>query len=179
MIIGIMADSHGDAESTARAVTLLEQLGAEKLFHCGDICGESVLDELAGRDCTFAWGNCDQPDEALRHYVATLGLAWPQWPIRVEIDGKRIGMCHGHENGFITARREPGLDYLFHGHTHSPSDYQENGCRVINPGALHRAEPPTVATLDLATDELRFFHARSGEPIATHAEVGQAVSDRV
>ncbi len=177
MIIGIMSDSHGDAEVTARAVELLERHGAEKLLHCGDICSEGVLDELAGHDCTFVWGNCDEPDEMLRGYVATLGLPWPEWPIRIEIDGKRLGLCHGHEHGFITARREAGLDYLFHGHTHSASDYRENGCRIINPGALHRADPLTVAILDLETDELTFFDAGTGEPIAKRGGVGQAMPD--
>ncbi len=177
MIIGILADSHGDAEMTARAVELLERRGAEKLLHCGDLCSESVLDELAGHDCTFVWGNCDQPDDSLRHYAAALGLTLPQWPIRIEVDGKRIGLCHGHEHGFITARREAGLDYLFHGHTHSPSDYRENGCRIINPGALYRAEPLTVALLDLATDELTFLDAETGEPVATRGAVSQAMSD--
>ena len=177
MIIGIMADSHGDAEATARAIEILERGGAEKILHCGDICSEGVLDELAGRDCVFVWGNCDQPSETLRHYVATLGLPWPQWPIRLEIDGKRVGLFHGHEHGFITARREPGLDYLFHGHTHRPSDSRENGCRIINPGALYRADPHTVALLNIETDELTFLHAQTGEPVFADAKVGRAMPD--
>jgi len=62
MIVGIMSDSHGDANATARAVSVLESHGAQVLFHCGDICAMSVLDELAGRKAHFVWGNCDSPD---------------------------------------------------------------------------------------------------------------------
>jgi hypothetical protein len=32
--------------------------------------------------------------------------------------------------------------------------------RIINPGALHRAASPTVATLDLERDELLFHDVR-------------------
>jgi hypothetical protein len=36
-------------------------------------------------------------------------------------------------------------------------DDRRNGrVRVINPGALYRASPKTVATLDLKADELRY-----------------------
>jgi len=157
MLIGVMSDSHGDAAATAQAVKLLIERGAKKLFHCGDICGVEVLDELAGHDCVFVWGNCDVPSAGMRKYVAALGLPWPNSLVRVQVDGKRIGLCHGHEDDFRKAAETDGLDYLFHGHTHHPADHRQGQCRIINPGALHRASVKTVATLDLRTDDLRFW----------------------
>jgi putative phosphoesterase len=160
MLVGIMSDSHGDAAATARAVALLIEHGAKKLFHCGDICGEEVLAELAGHDCVFVWGNCDVPSPGLRKYVTALGLLWPNSLVRVQVDGKRIGLCHGHEKGLREAAA--ALDYLFHGHTHDPTDSRQGQCRIINPGAIHRASIKTVATLNLRADDLRFWRLDTG-----------------
>jgi predicted phosphodiesterase len=48
-------------------------------------------------------------------------------------------------------------DYLLLGHSHVKSDHRQGRIRVINPGALHRASPKTVATLDTSSDELKFI----------------------
>ena len=165
MLVGIISDSHGDADATAKAVALLKRRGAEKLFHCGDICGTGVLDELAGHDCTFVWGNCDDPSPLIRQYAAMIGLSTPPSPVHVEVAGKRIGLYHGHERRFRFAHHEQKLDYLFYGHTHQHADHRENGCRMINPGALHRAAIKTVATLDLDTGELTFLSVDTGEEV--------------
>ncbi len=163
MLVGIMSDSHGDAAATAQAVSLLESRGAKMLFHCGDICGEQVLDELAGHQCMFVWGNCDQPAPTVRKYVEHLGLTWPASPLHVTVSGKRIGVYHGHERHFDTATTEHSLDYLFYGHTHEYADHMENGCRLINPGALYSARVHTVALLDLEADRLVFLQVESGK----------------
>lgn len=165
MLVGIMSDSHGDAAATARAVALLDHRGAKKLFHCGDLCGEAVLDELAGHDCAFVWGNCDHPTPTLRTYVESLGLPWPEPPVRAELNGKRIAVYHGHERGFSRAANEPGQNYIFYGHTHVAADQRSDRCRLINPGALHRARIHTVALLELMTDRLEFLRLDTGEPI--------------
>ncbi len=157
MIVGIMSDSHGDAKMTAAAIELMEAHGAEKIFHCGDICGDRVLAEMAGHDCVFTWGNCDEPTTTLRSFIETIGLPWPNRPIRIVLDGKRIALYHGHEADFASAPDEPGLDYVFYGHTHKHADDRRNGCRLINPGALKYVSAPTIALLDLKTDTLRFY----------------------
>lgn len=157
MLIGILSDSHGDADATGRAVALLESCGAEALFHCGDICGEGVLDELVGRRAYFVWGNCDEPTASLRKYVESIGLPWPQPPVRVALDGRRIALHHGHESEFHAALHDPDLDYVFFGHTHRVADSRNGGPRAINPGALYRAAVRTVALLDLVSDRLTFL----------------------
>src|SRR5438876_9166714 len=112
MIVGIMSDSHGDAGATARAVALLEAQGAEALFHCGDVCSESVLEELAGRKAWFVWGNCDDLSAMKKSYVVdSLGLPWPAGGVRVNLDGNQIAMYHGHESEFRRAFEDPALDY--------------------------------------------------------------------
>ena len=158
MILGIMSDSHGDADATARAVALLESRGAQMLFHCGDIGSETVLDVLYGHNVYFVWGNCDDPPATMRAYVTkTLGLPWPQVPVRLVLDGKRIAMYHGHEREFRRGLSEEGVDYVFYGHTHVYTDQCIGRVRAINLGALYRVRVKTVALLDLATEVATFL----------------------
>jgi hypothetical protein len=156
MIVGILSDSHGDAAATEQAVALLESRGAAALFHCGDVCGTSVLDALAGRRAWFVWGNCDDASASMRAYVQALGLEWPRPPVRVTLEGRRIALCHGHEKFFPSLLAARDLDYVFFGHTHA---YEDRGGRprAVNPGALFRARVKTAAVLDLATDALTFL----------------------
>ena len=74
----------------------------------------------------------------------------------VTLHGKRFAVFHGHEPAFRTAIDRLDVDYLLHGHSHVCRDERINGKRIINPGALHRANPLTVATLDVASDRLVF-----------------------
>jgi putative phosphoesterase len=171
VILGILADTHGFHRRAARAIHILERLGAEAFVHCGDIGGEDVLAELAGRRAWFVWGNTDAPDPGLIRYAESLGLTPPQGvPAQLEIDGRRLAVFHGHERPFeaMIRRVRQGdhdaiaalggkFDYVLHGHTHRPADARAGSIRVINPGALERAQPYTVATLDVPRDLLRFW----------------------
>ena len=164
---------HGAQERDQRALAV----GAGHMNHGRQMllgmakCGEQVLDELAGHQCMFVWGNCDQPAPSVREYVEHLGLTWPASPLHVTVSGKRIGVYHGHERHFDTATTEHSLDYLFYGHTHEYADHMENGCRLINPGALYRARVHTVALLDLETDRLTFLQVENGKEVAATVRV--------
>lgn len=162
MILGILSDSHGRVERVRAAVQVLRDHGAEMLFHCGDVGGIDVLGELLEVPTHIIWGNMDRPDGAMHAYCQTVGLAWPQTPVRVELDGKRIAACHGHEHFARSLMEGDGFDYVFFGHTHQRSDTRLGGTRLINPGALQRAAVKTVATLDLPTDKLTFHEVPTG-----------------
>ncbi|RME37988.1 MAG: YfcE family phosphodiesterase [Planctomycetota bacterium] len=154
MLIGILSDTHGQARATREAVALFDREGVEHIIHCGDVCGTAVFDELVGRPVSFVWGNMDDPDEPLLRYLETVGLTPPSAvPLRLDLDGKRLAVFHGHERAFAQADRLD-VDYVLHGHTHRLRDERIDGKRFINPGALHRARRKTVATLDLSADRL-------------------------
>ena len=156
MLVGILSDSHDHANTVRRAFSLLEACGAEAFFHCGDVGGQDVLDLFVGRRIWFVWGNTDWASSGTRAFLETVGLPIPTVPVRAELAGKTIAMCHGHEPEFHRLTAMPETDYLFHGHTHNRSDARVRGCRIINPGDLARTPPRTVATLDLDSDELIF-----------------------
>ncbi len=169
MIVGILSDTHGQARRTATAIRMLQQAGAEEFVHCGDIGGAPVLDQLAGLKIHIVCGNTDCPNSELVEYAASLGLqiGLPS-PRRVEIGGRKMVVCHGHEPEFgqliaETAHNHPAkaaygdCEYLLHGHTHVPVDRVIGHWHVINPGALHRARVHSVATLDLRSDVTKFW----------------------
>ena len=61
----------------ARALGLFDSLGVEFVIHCGDVGGTEVLDHLVGRRCAFVWGNTDDPEASISHYLEATGLPAP------------------------------------------------------------------------------------------------------
>lgn len=169
MILGILSDSHGERQRTARAVDVLRRAGATAFVHCGDIGGCDTLDSLAGAQAWVVCGNVDCPDSEKLRYANALGLQIADHtPLRLVLDGKILLAFHGHEALFerltTALRRNRALppefercDFILHGHTHVADYKRYGGVWVINPGALHRATTYTVATLDLADDQLRYW----------------------
>lgn len=191
MILGIVSDTHGRAERLRVALGTLRERGATAFVHCGDLGGEAVIAELAAgaTDETgqprvwFVWGNTDPRDPLLDAFAKNLGLPLPPrtLPLRLNLDGRRIVVCHGHEREFsrlvesLTAlanvkgathgesRPDRAVefddlpDFVLYGHTHVPAAERCGPARLINPGALHRAAKYTVAALDLRSEELSYF----------------------
>lgn len=157
MKLGILSDSHGRVALVQQALAVLDEAGADAIVHCGDVGGIEVLEEMAGRKCWFVWGNTDESRPAWRRRIERLGLPWPTEPVELNVDGKRVGVFHGHELGFRMAVENVLYDYILYGHTHEAHDQRIGPMRVINPGALHRTSRRTVALLEPATDRLEFL----------------------
>ena len=118
---------------------------------------KEVFDEMVGRSCRFVWGNCDFPDAGIYAYLQTVGLTPPDdVPLRLEFGSKRFAVFHGHERAAAHMEALDDVDYVVHGHSHQRRDERVGAVRIINPGAVHRASPLTVAVLDVETDELTF-----------------------
>lgn len=158
MLIGICSDSHGRHEAVAKALEIFRRQGVDVIVHCGDVGGREVFEVLAGNPVHFVWGNTDFPDATLLATVKDLELPVPPSPpLRLELNGKRIAVFHGHEKGFSRAHLDLEVDYVFCGHSHQRKDERLGKVRRINPGALFRVATKTVATLDLETDTLASY----------------------
>ena len=157
MPLGVLSDSHGHAETTARAVKTLVTHGAEMLLHLGDIGSDEVIDELVGHRARIVFGNCDDDIEAMTRYAGLVGVIVDHPMGRLEIDGCRIAFTHGHVESLMRAALDDGVDYLLHGHTHTVQDQRVGRTRVINPGALHRATRYTCALLDPSGNRVRWL----------------------
>jgi len=153
--LGIISDTHGRPERARKAVALLLERGATRIIHLGDVGSESVLDLLAGLPATIVFGNCDD-ERGLRRYAEFLGIdvAHPAAVIEVKSPlgerTARIGITHGHLEGAMAELFDLKVDFLLHGHTHQVRDEQIGRTRVLNPGALHRADRHTALLLDVA-----------------------------
>jgi putative phosphoesterase len=155
--VGLLSDSHGRAERTARAVDALLAAGADTLIHAGDIETDEVLDCLAGHNAHLVWGNCDWDRAGLDRYARDIGIAVHGDSGEVTVDGVRIAFTHGHLPASMRSAMSSGAAFLVHGHTHERRDDVVDGVRIINPGALHRARPFTVALLTPRTGDLKFI----------------------
>ena len=63
-----------------------------------------------------------------------------------------IALLHGHEGKrFMQAIKSGDYDLVCYGHTHAAEFHHEGRTLVLNPGALYRANPHSVAIMDLAT----------------------------
>ena len=158
MKIGILSDTHGRVESARLGVDALGNLGAEMLIHCGDVGTPEVLDLLVGHRSLFVFGNCDWDRETLRRHAQIIGVMCHNAFADLELDGKRVAVIHGDDAALKRKiLTEQQHDYLLQGHTHIREDVRIGRTRLINPGALHRATPRTVALLNLADGVLDFI----------------------
>ena len=158
MLIGILSDTHDRVETARAAIRILRQREAEYFIHCGDVGGEGVIDQLAGLQAAFVWGNNDWDRPALAKYADSIGVRCCDTFGDFELGGKKFAVIHGDDTRL--KRRildEQRHDYLLQGHTHVRRDERVGRVRVINPGALHRAKPMTVALLNTSTDVLEFI----------------------
>jgi putative phosphoesterase len=158
MLIGIVSDTHDRTDSMAAAVALLQSRGAKFFIHCGDVGSPVVLDYLAGLPAAFVWGNCDYDRLGLQRYAQSIGIQCFGNFGELELDGKRFALTHG-DDPHLKRRllSEQRHDYLLHGHTHVPQDIRVGKVHVINPGALHRANPKTCVLLDTSNDTAEFL----------------------
>ena len=158
MIVGILSDTHGKADAFHKGLDTLRQAGAEFFIHCGDVGPEQMLDALAGLPAVFVWGNNDWDRLELARYAKSIDVTCGGDLYQFELDGRQLAVTHGDDDRTIAGLlQSQSVDYLFTGHTHRPHDRRQLRTRWINPGALYRARPKTVAVLDLSIGRLNFI----------------------
>ncbi|WP_428389543.1 metallophosphoesterase family protein [Mucisphaera sp.] len=169
--IGLLSDSHGRATTTRKAVDLLLEHGAEILVHLGDVGTVEVIDALAEATpdgqpipAHLVFGNTDWDTGPLARYAQELDVTVSHPAGRLELPEGLLYFCHGHQPEVLDAGLREKPRYLCHGHTHRTLDQTVGTTRIINPGALFRAETYTAALLDSATDKLDFLTVDEPRP---------------
>jgi putative phosphoesterase len=158
VLLGILSDTHDQIEITSRAVATLQREGAEVLIHCGDLARPEIVAACSVLPFYFVFGNWDADNvPALRIAAEEFNAVCLGWGDTIVLDGKKIGVVHGHMRIDVRRVMQANPHYLLSGHSHIPTDQYDGEVRRINPGALHEAEHFTVALLDLATDKLQFL----------------------
>lgn len=155
-MIGIVADSHSNLQSVARAAALLRRRKITTLLHCGDIADPPVIEALAEFNAYFVFGNVDRNRAALREAIAKAGGTCCEEFGELELAGRRIALLHGDDHRRLRDATEVGVyDLVCYGHTHQAESHRIGPTLVVNPGALHRARPRTFAVYDPRAHEVQ------------------------
>jgi putative phosphoesterase len=150
MLIGVISDTHGNTHSTQHAVRILESFQVEQVLHCGDIGSPAVVELLDRWPAHFVWGNTDHDRRAIEEAIASTGQTCHGSLGELELAGRRIALLHGDdERRLRQAIAGEQFDLVCHGHTHAVRRDRVGRTLVLNPGALHRAHPRTLAIVEL------------------------------
>jgi putative phosphoesterase len=159
MRIGVVSDSHGQAENLRRAVRAMSEAGVELIAHLGDDYDDvKALSDRGGTPITQVPG------------VFSTYYQDPAIPNRIveEWAGVRVLLTHtlgAHEKDLptdltpeeVVARKEVRM--VLFGHSHIPAVKEEGGVIWVNPGHLKdedkKGYPPTYALLEVADAEIR------------------------
>ena len=150
MRIGIVSDTHGHLANTRKAVDTLTEQGVDCVLHCGDV-GSSEIVPLFGRWPThFVFGNCDHDQADLTRIIELSEQTSHGEFGSIELNGCRVALLHGHDSQrFRETIASQEYDLVCYGHTHVPEHHYEGETLVLNPGALFRANPHTIAIVEL------------------------------
>jgi putative phosphoesterase len=153
MQIGILSDTHSRYATVENALRLLQVRKINVVLHCGDIDDSETVWLFQGFTVHFVFGNCDRLEQhSIRQAVHGIGETIHDGYGFVELEGVKIAFTHGDDPRLLHDLEMSGaFDFLFYGHTHKAEEHRTGPTRVINPGALHRANPKTFVVLDLAT----------------------------
>jgi len=152
MRIGVISDTHGHTTNTMAAVRMLESLEVEAVLHCGDICSPLIPKLLSAWPAHFVFGNCDHELEETREAIESSGMACYGWFGNLEMAGRRIALLHSHDAKlFRQVCSSNEYDLVCYGHTHVAEQHHAGKTLILNPGALYRANPYSIAVVDLTT----------------------------
>ncbi len=152
MHIAVVSDTHGHVGSTEAAVRLLGRKKVAAVVHCGDIGSPSIVPLFAAWPTHFVFGNVDHNEGALARAIAEAGQVCHGRFGRVDLAGRRIALLHSDDRDLFADTVNSGeWDLVCYGHTHVAEQHRVGRTLVLNPGALFRATPHTLAIVDLAT----------------------------
>lgn len=136
MRIAVIADTHDRLPPRILAAIR----GADEIWHLGDVCNSTIEASLeaTGVPLRLVRGNCDS-NEA--------------WPLTLDftLEGFQIHLVH-----IPPTVAPPGVDLLFHGHTHVPRHETVGRAYFFNPGCItrpNRGAPASYAWLELTAGE--------------------------
>ena len=155
MRIGVISDTHGHVANTLAAVRMLQSLDVEAVLHCGDIDTPEIPRLISGWPVHFVFGNCDRPQEVLRAAIVAAGHTCHERFGSLKLDGRKIALVHSDDARLFRQVQTSGeFDLVCYGHTHVAEQHRVEKTLVLNPGALYRATPHSLAVVDLKTLEV-------------------------
>lgn len=163
MRIGVVSDTHGHVGSTAAAVKILERHDVTVVLHCGDLGSTAIVPLFAPWPTHFVFGNVDGDEGLLAKAIEECGQMCHARFGSLELAGKKIAWLHSDDHALFDETVDSGeWDLVCYGHTHVAEQHRAGRTLVLNPGALFRATPRTIAVVDL--EDLRATHVTVSAP---------------
>jgi uncharacterized protein len=152
MLLGVVSDTHGHVEYTREAVRMLEGFNPAAVIHCGDIGSPEIVPLFAAWPTHFVLGNVDEGGDEIEQAIAAAGQSNHGLFGSLTLGGRRIAFLHGHDTQRLRETIASGAwDLVCSGHTHRRDVRRQKQTVVLNPGALYRATPHSLAIVDLET----------------------------
>ena len=141
MIIGVISDTHDQAEHIRESVRRFNDAGVALVIHCGDWVSPFILNFFRGLKAPIKgiFGNND--GDKFRHLAFKdnwgLDLSYEERFLKMEIDNRTIAVFHGDYPEIVDALVTCGsYDAVFHGHTHLRINETVGNTLSLNPGSL-------------------------------------------
>ncbi len=151
MRLGVVSDTHGHVDNTRVAVQMLESLCVDRVVHCGDVGSKEVVELFAPWRTDFVVGNCDHDPDRLAEVIAEAGQTCRGRFGELHLNEKRIALLHSDDRAkFLEVTENNQWDLVCYGHTHVAAINRHGRTLIVNPGALYRANPHSLAVVDLS-----------------------------
>lgn len=159
MKVAVVSDTHGHVGNTVQAIQRIADEEADVVLHCGDVGSAGILPLFADWPLHFVSGNVDVFDTAaLRRTAEELSQTFHDRFADLELDGVRIAMLHGDDGRRLSETiQSQAYDLVCFGHTHRMEHRREGRTTVLNPGALYRARPHSLAIVTMPEIDVRFI----------------------
>jgi putative phosphoesterase len=152
MLLGVVSDTHGHVPYTQAAVDMLLRHNVNVVAHCGDIGSPQIPALFAAWPTHFVLGNVDRDVARLAAAIEEAKLTFHQRFADFTLAGRRIALVHSDDfYAFRNAIASGDYDLVCYGHSHVAEQHREGRTLVLNPGALYRADPHSLAIVDLTT----------------------------
>ncbi len=150
MRIGVVSESHGHVGLTGAAVRMLESLEVEQVLHCGDIGSPDIVPLFSAWPTHFVFGNVDCEEGPLRDAIRQAGQTCHERFGSLELCGLQIALLHSDDEVRFRDTVQSGQwDLVCYGHTHVARQDRHGKTLVLNPGAIYRANPHSIAIVEL------------------------------
>ena len=154
MRLGVISDTHGHVELTRPAVRMLESLEVDAVLHCGDIGSMAVVELFASWPTHFVFGNCDENTSAFAAAMEKAGQTCHGLFGDLEFNGVKVALLHSHDRRKFRDVIDSGqYGLVCYGHTHVAAIDRRGKTVVLNPGAVYRASPHSIAVVELPAVE--------------------------
>jgi uncharacterized protein len=152
--LGVISDTHGHVELTRPAIRMLESLEVDTVLHCGDIDSMDVVELFAAWPTHFVFGNCDENTQAFAAAIRKAGQTCHGYFGDLELGGVTVALLHSHDHRQFREAIDSGKYRLVcYGHSHVAAIDRHGDTIVLNPGAIYRATPHTIAVVELPAVE--------------------------